>query len=67
MVVRVPGRRDRPEGQPAGLVRSGDDREAEVALVLDVVRISVRPEDVARTDVPALGRLEEVERRSEST
>ena len=54
--------RDRPEAQPAGLVRAGHDGQAELALVLDMVRIAVRPQDVARTDVPAFGRPGEAAR-----
>ena len=55
MIVGVAGRRERLNAQPGELQRAGDDLQPELALVLDVVRVGVRSQDVARPDVPALG------------
>ena len=41
-------RRDRLDDQPAGFERTGDDRQPELVLVLDVVEMTVCPQHVRR-------------------
>jgi hypothetical protein len=67
-VVGVPGRLDRLDAQAARLDRSGEDGDREPArelvLVLDVIRVAVRTQDVRRCEPLALDRLEQrLERR----
>ncbi len=46
------------------LQRAARDRQAELALVRDVVGVAVRPQDVGGRDAPLLGRAQErLERR----
>ncbi len=47
-----PGVGERLDAEPADLERAGDDRQAELGLVLDVVGIGVRAEHVRRLDAP---------------
>ncbi len=55
VVVLVARGRQRLDVQAADLERAGHDLEPELVLVLDVVGIGVRPQDVARLDAPLLG------------
>ena len=64
----MPGRRQGLDPQTADLGGTGLDRQAELALVLDVVGMRVGPQDYLGLDPPALGRLpQRLERRAGST
>ena len=55
VVLLVAGGRQRRDVQAAHLERAGHHFEPELVLVLDVVGIGVRAEDMARLDAPPLG------------
>ena len=63
-VVRVPRRGHRIDPQITGFERVADDGHPELALVLDVVGVRVRPQNVGRCDPPFLDRLEQRFQRS---
>jgi hypothetical protein len=62
-VVAVAGRRQRLDAEAAGLEVAGDDLDAELVLVLDVVGMRVRAQQVGRGEALALDDLEQRPKR----